>query len=172
MLKRAKQWYVDTPQLKRYGWGFTISGAIGVAAFCTQLAKGADYFHAIYSGFPFVFSISILILVLPFHLVDGIRGYWKHGFKLDEMEKDIFQRARGIAFMVNYSYLCVVLLGIGFYSYTRDIDQIPLELLLTILMGAVFLLIWILSIATVVLYSKLGNTSDLPETPEHAKTEP
>ncbi len=168
MLKRAKRWYNDTHRHKRYGWGVTISGVIGLAVFCFQMAKGTDFHKAFDFGHPLIFVTSIVVLVLPQMIIDWIRGYWKHGSELDEMEKIIFQRASRIALTSDYAYFCTVLPGIMFYSDARDIEQIPVSALGTVLMGAVFVLIWAQGIAYVVLYGRRGNTEDLENLPEQS----
>ncbi len=173
MLKHAKQWYADTPRQKRYGWGFTISGLIGVAAFCTQLVWGAEFDRAFYYCFPLFFMISMVVLVFPQMAIDGIKGYWKHGTELDEMEKTIFQRASRIAFTTDYGYFCTVLLAIMFYHHdVLDIDHISLDLLERVLMGAVFVLIWTQGIATVVLYRKQDSAGALSDQTTSAKERP
>jgi hypothetical protein len=174
MLKRAKQWYADTHRHNRYGWGITISGAIGLAVFCYQMWEGVGYSQAYFGG-GMTFFFATAVLVFPQGIFDWFRGIRNSGWKgpqLDEMEKAIYRRVRGISFMAFYAYIGAALLGIMAYYEALGIDQIPSELLRTTLMGGLLVLLWSQGIALVILYGRQGSMGDIPKTLEQAKTEP
>ncbi len=168
MLKRVKRWYADSPRHQRYGWGLTISGIIGVAAFSYKMLQGVGFSQSFNWGVGLFGYPAMFALVFPQGIVDLIRGYgkhgksyWKHGSRLDEMEKRIFRRARELSLMAFYGYIGAALLGVMSYYGAIGSDQVPIKLLQTTLLSGIFVLVWSQGVALVVLYSLQGKAANL-----------
>ncbi len=172
MLRRAKQWYEDTPRYQRYSWGNVIAFVIWLVAFFHQLATGVDFFKAFNSSVILYFVIPYAIVLVPQFSFDWIRGYGKHRSELDEMEMTIFWRAMAVGFSAVTFYFMIALFAAGkIYGDGSDMISIPESALRTVLLGAVFVLIWAQGIALVILYSHQEAAGGLQENSEQAQQE-
>ena len=138
-------------RLKRYAWSL-LAAAIGALIVFLYLQQDLGWEKAFDKGY-FMYLVVGIVVFVPQVLYDWKR-YWRHGSKLDEMEKAILEKARFAALFTDYFYFVTVLLVIwGLYDESGE-EYFRVSNFHYIIVGAIYVLLTSQAIATLILYGR------------------